>query len=105
MGLDDPRRRPRCGRPNRRRSSRCEPADSGADTSRSGVALVTNILLFLMLQTYGSWVLTAVTREKASRVIEVLLAVIRPKQLLVGKTVGIGRSPSSTPSCSSSSPS
>ena len=67
-----------------------QPGDSGADTSRSGVALVTNILLFLMLQTYGSWVLTAVTREKASRVIEVLLAVIRPKQLLVGKTIGIG---------------
>jgi ABC-2 type transport system permease protein len=67
-----------------------QPGDEGADTSRSGVALVTNILLFLMLQTYGSWVLTAVTREKASRVIEVLLAVIRPKQLLVGKTIGIG---------------
>ena len=66
------------------------PAERGSDTSRAGVALVTNILLFLMLQTYGSWVLTAVTREKASRVIEVLLAVIRPKQLLIGKTVGIG---------------
>jgi ABC-2 type transport system permease protein len=66
------------------------PAKRGTDSSRAGVALVTNILLFLMLQTYGSWVLTAVTREKASRVIEVLLAVIRPKQLLVGKTVGIG---------------
>jgi ABC-2 type transport system permease protein len=66
------------------------PAESGADTSRAGVALVTNILLFLMLQTYGSWVLTSITREKASRVIEVLLAVIRPKQLLIGKTVGIG---------------
>jgi ABC-2 type transport system permease protein len=67
-----------------------QPADRSSDTSRAGVALVTNILLFLMLQTYGSWVLTAVTREKASRVIEVLLAVIRPKQLLIGKTVGIG---------------
>jgi ABC-2 type transport system permease protein len=66
------------------------PAKPGTDSSRAGVALVTNILLFLMLQTYGSWVLTAVTREKASRVIEVLLAVIRPKQLLIGKTVGIG---------------
>ena len=64
--------------------------DEGVDTSRSGVAVVTNILLFLMLQTYGGWVLTAVTREKASRVIEVLLAVIRPKQLLVGKIIGIG---------------
>ena len=52
--------------------------------------MVTNILLFLMLQMYGSWVLTAVTREKASRVVEVLLAVITPRQLLIGKVLGIG---------------
>jgi ABC-type Na+ efflux pump permease subunit len=43
-----------------------------------------------MLQSYGQWVLTAVTREKASRVVEVLLAVITPRQLLVGKIAGIG---------------
>ena len=53
-------------------------------------ATITNILLFLLLQTYGQWVVTAVTREKASRVVEVLLAVIRPRQLLVGKVIGIG---------------
>jgi ABC-2 type transport system permease protein len=67
-----------------------QPADPSEDGSRTGVALITNILLFIMLQTYGSWVLTAVTREKESRVVEVLLAVIRPKQLLIGKTAGIG---------------
>ena len=66
-----------------------EPDDE-VDAERVGTALVTNILLFLMLQTYGSWVLTAVTREKASRVVEVLLAVITPRQLLIGKVLGIG---------------
>lgn len=60
------------------------------DTSRIASATVTNILLFIMLQTYGQWVLTAVTREKATRVVEVLLAVITPRQLLVGKILGIG---------------
>ena len=60
------------------------------DPDRIGVALVLNILLFLMLQMYGQWVVTAVTREKASRVVEVLLAVIRPRQLLIGKLLGIG---------------
>lgn len=60
------------------------------DSSRVATATITNILLFLLLQTYGQWVVTAVTREKASRVVEVLLAVIRPKQLLIGKVVGIG---------------
>ena len=60
------------------------------DSGRVTTALVTNIFLFLMLQTYGGWVLTAVTREKASRVVEVLLSIITPRQLLVGKLVGVG---------------
>jgi ABC-2 type transport system permease protein len=60
------------------------------DSSRFATTTVTNILLFIMLQTYGSWVLTGVTREKASRVVEVLLAMITPRQLLTGKIVGIG---------------
>jgi ABC-2 type transport system permease protein len=60
------------------------------DPGRVTTALVTNIFLFLMLQTYGGWVLTAVTREKASRVVEVLLSIITPRQLLVGKLVGVG---------------
>jgi ABC-2 type transport system permease protein len=65
------------------------PTDE-VDPGRVTTALVTNIFLFLMLQTYGGWVLTAVTREKASRVVEVLLSVITPRQLLVGKLVGVG---------------
>jgi ABC-2 type transport system permease protein len=60
------------------------------DSSRLATATITNILLFIMLQSYGQWVLTGVTREKASRVVEVLLSVITPRQLLVGKVVGIG---------------
>jgi ABC-2 type transport system permease protein len=60
------------------------------DSSRIATATITNILLFIMLQTYGQWVLTGVTREKASRVVEVLLAVITPRQLLIGKILGIG---------------
>jgi ABC-2 type transport system permease protein len=60
------------------------------DTSKIATATITNILLFIMLQTYGQWVLQGVTREKASRVVEVLLAMISPRQLLVGKIAGIG---------------
>jgi ABC-2 type transport system permease protein len=60
------------------------------DTSKIAAATITNILLFVMLQTYGQWVLQGVTREKSSRVVEVLLAMITPRQLLVGKIVGVG---------------
>ncbi len=67
------------------------PTDNDdVDSDRVATATITNILLFILLQTYGQWVVTAVTREKASRVVEVLLAVIRPRQLLVGKVLGIG---------------
>lgn len=60
------------------------------DSSRIGLAIVMNVLLFLLLQTYGGWIVQGVTREKASRVVEVLLSAVTPRQLLFGKIIGIG---------------
>ncbi len=65
-------------------------ATASDNSGRLGAAIVMNILLFLLLQTYGSWVLGGVTREKSSRVVEVLLSSVRPRQLLFGKILGIG---------------
>ena len=48
------------------------------------------ILIFVMLTQYNTWTLIGVMEEKASRVIEVLLAAVRPIQLLTGKVLGIG---------------
>jgi ABC-2 type transport system permease protein len=70
-----------------------ESLDEGsADESggRVGVAIFINIALFLLLQTYGGWVVSGVTREKASRVVEVLLSTLTARQLLFGKILGIG---------------
>lgn len=71
-----------------------EPAavdeENGDDAGRVGTALVMNILLFLLLQTYGGWVISGVTREKSSRVVEVLLSAVSARQLLIGKIMGIG---------------
>ena len=47
------------------------------------------ILMFIGIFTYGQWVLTGVVEEKQSRVVEVLLSTIRPRDLLVGKLLGI----------------
>ncbi|HVV75014.1 MAG TPA: ABC transporter permease [Mycobacteriales bacterium] len=55
-----------------------------------GTAVVGLILLFVLLSQYGTWTLIGVMEEKASRVVEVLLAAIRPTQLLTGKVLGIG---------------
>ena len=59
-------------------------------TPQTVVALVGMILLFVALNFYGSYVLTGVVEEKSSRVVEVLLARVRPADLLAGKVVGIG---------------
>ena len=48
------------------------------------------ILLFVLLSQYGTWIMLGVVEEKSSRVVEVLLATLRPRQLLAGKVVGIG---------------
>ena len=48
------------------------------------------ILLFISIFTFGTWVLTGVVEEKQSRVVEVVLATIEPRDLLIGKVLGIG---------------
>ena len=56
----------------------------------AAVAFIGVLLLYGQLFGYGTWVATGVIEEKASRVVEMLLSAIRPKQLLAGKIVGIG---------------
>jgi len=48
------------------------------------------IVLSIMLTQYNGWTLVGVMEEKSRRVVEVLLAAVRPVQLLAGKVVGIG---------------
>ena len=48
------------------------------------------ILMFIAIFSYGTWVLTAVVEEKQSRVVEVVLSTVRPRDLLMGKVLGIG---------------
>ncbi len=59
-------------------------------TSSEATALIGVILIFVVLTQYLTWTLMGVMEEKASRVVEVLLATVRPIQLLAGKVIGIG---------------
>lgn len=54
------------------------------------IALVGTILLMVAIITGGSMVAVGVVEEKTSRVVEILLATIRPLHLLWGKILGIG---------------
>jgi ABC-2 type transport system permease protein len=69
------------------------PVQSLQPTTKSTVkttSVIGLVLLFLMLTQYNTWIMTGVMQEKASRVVEVLLAAVRPLQLLGGKVLGIG---------------
>jgi ABC-2 type transport system permease protein len=61
-----------------------------ARTTEEATALIGVILIFIVLTQYLTWTLMGVMEEKASRVVEVLLATVRPGQLLAGKVAGIG---------------
>jgi ABC-2 type transport system permease protein len=66
-----------------------EPGSKERDANRQ-IALFGVFLLYGQLIGYGMWVALGVVEEKSSRVVEVLLATIRPRQLLTGKILGIG---------------
>ncbi|GAB3493758.1 ABC transporter permease [Amycolatopsis cihanbeyliensis] len=54
------------------------------------VGLVMMFLLYMSITTYGSLVAQGIVEEKSSRVVEILLATVRPWQLLLGKVIGLG---------------
>jgi ABC-2 type transport system permease protein len=54
------------------------------------LAIIGTVLLFISLSGYGQLVATGVVEEKQSRVVELLLATIKPWQLLAGKVLGLG---------------
>ena len=66
-----------------------EPVDEHRDEN-AGIAFIGVLLAYGQLFGYGVWVATGVLEEKSSRVVEVLLSAIRPRQLLTGKIAGIG---------------
>lgn len=66
-----------------------EPEDPDRE-EKAGLAFFAILVLYGQLLTYGYWVAAGVVEEKASRVIEVLLATIRPVHLLAGKIIGLG---------------
>jgi ABC-2 type transport system permease protein len=66
-----------------------KPVDPERD--RKGTfAFIAVIALYTQLLTFGYLLASGVVEEKASRVVEVLLATIRPRDLLAGKIVGLG---------------
>ncbi|HSL76531.1 MAG TPA: ABC transporter permease, partial [Candidatus Limnocylindrales bacterium] len=61
-----------------------------ADRSRFLFANIGAVLILIGIFSFGFTVLTGVIEEKQSRVVEVVLSTVRPRDLLMGKVLGIG---------------
>lgn len=66
-----------------------DPLDDG---EAEGLAIVGIgvLVLFGQIFGFGFWVASGVVEEKQSRVVEVLMAKLRPRTLLAGKVIGLG---------------
>ena len=60
------------------------------DESRAGIGFAVGVILYMALTFAGSAIATTIGMEKATRISEVLLAVLRPSQVLVGNVIAVG---------------
>ena len=67
-----------------------QPITGAEFASRRIVGIVFVILIFITIVIYGMWVAAGVVAEKSSRVMELLVSAASPRQLVLGKVVGIG---------------
>ena len=66
-----------------------EPPEEGAD-AQFLIANIGAVLILVGVFSFGFTVLTGVVEEKQSRVMEVVLSTVLPRDLLMGKVLGIG---------------
>jgi ABC-2 type transport system permease protein len=65
-------------------------AQTDEDMAKFLVANIGAVLILVGIFSFGFTVLTGVVEEKQSRVVEVVLSTVRPRDLLMGKVLGIG---------------
>ena len=64
--------------------------DSADFGSRYAILMTIDILLLFAIMGGGQFIAQGVVEEKSSRIVEILLACVRPSSLLAGKILGIG---------------
>lgn len=69
---------------------RVDRVGDAAGDEKVGIATIAVIILYGQLLMVGFSIATGIIEEKTSRIVEVLLAAIRPWVLLTGKLIGIG---------------
>jgi len=65
----------------------------GIESKTEGWAgLFFGFIIFLFILMFGMSILRGVTREKSNRIVEVLVSVVKPRHLMIGKMIGIALS-------------
>jgi ABC-2 type transport system permease protein len=67
-----------------------DTSSSGNSAIAFGVAYLFFFLMYMVIMLYGMNTARSIIEEKTSRVFEVLLATIKPDELLAGKIIGVG---------------
>ncbi len=68
-----------------------DPNDEASDL-RGWVGFTYGTMIFAFIFLFGMTILRSVSKEKSSRIVEVVLASVKPNQMLTGKLIGIGLS-------------
>jgi ABC-2 type transport system permease protein len=61
-----------------------------SNSQQLALGIITSVLIYMALLLNGQAVAQGVVEEKTSRVVEIILATVRPWQLMVGKVLGLG---------------
>jgi ABC-2 type transport system permease protein len=61
-----------------------------SNSQQLAIGIITSVLIYVALLLNGQGVAQGVVEEKTSRVVEILLATVRPWQLMIGKVAGLG---------------
>jgi ABC-2 type transport system permease protein len=61
-----------------------------SEEARSVVIFGTLFILYFVLMMSSSYMLRSVSKEKESRIVEVLLVSLRPREIMLGKVIGLG---------------
>ena len=68
-----------------------DPEDKSAD-KRAWVGMFFGALIFIFIALFSITLLRSISREKSNRIVEVILASVKPTQLMLGKIIGVGLS-------------
>ena len=60
------------------------------NSQQLAIGILASVLVYMALMLNGQAVAQGVVEEKTSRVVEILLATVRPWQLMIGKVLGLG---------------